>query len=68
VQFNLLKKGDLRLMAKEKNKDRKILKSVGFTETELDCYDDLFEREPKSLSEHVRIAFDEYLRKKGYDI
>lgn len=55
-------------MAKEKNKDRKILKSVGFTETELDCYDDLFEREPKSLSEHVRIAFDEYLRKKGYDI
>lgn len=55
-------------MAKEKNRERKILRSIGFTELQLDCYDELSEREPQSLNEHVRIAFDEYLRKKGFEI
>lgn len=55
-------------MAETKTRERKILRSIGFTEFQLDCYDELETKEGGSLSEHVRNAFNEYLRKKGFVI
>ena len=55
-------------MAETKTRERKILRSIGFTETQLDCYDELETKEGGSLAEHVRTAFDKYLREKGFVI
>ncbi len=55
-------------MAETKTRERKILRSIGFTETQLDCYDELETKEGGSLAEHVRTAFDKYLREKGFAI
>ncbi len=53
-------------MATIPTRERKILRSIGFTDRQLNAYETLNENEGGSLSEHVRIAFDEYLQKKGY--
>lgn len=55
-------------MAKKKSSGRKVLRSIGFLDVQLDCYEELEKVEGGSLSEHVRVAFTEYLQKKGYDI
>lgn len=55
-------------MAEKKTRERKILRSIGFTETQLDYYEELSAKDGGTLSEHVRTAFDEYLRKKGFQI
>lgn len=61
-------KKNRRKVMREKNKDRKILRSIGFTETQLDYYEELKATEDGSLAEHVRKAFDAYLEKKGFEI
>lgn len=53
-------------MATTPTRERKILRSIGFTDSQLNAYEILNEKEGGSLSEHVRMAFDKYLQKKGY--
>lgn len=51
-------------MAKEK--ERKILRSISFTVSQLDQLEQLQDSDGISVAEHVRTAVNEYLIKKGF--
>lgn len=46
-------------------KNRKILKSIGFDEFQLDSIEIIQAKEGESFNEHVRRAVDKYLANKG---